>query len=409
VSRRRILFVVENLTLAQVVRLAALASKLDPRHYDVHFASSAFDPLIFSETAFQTWTIETIDKDSAFARLDRGQRLYEYGVLERYVERELALFREVRPDLIIGDFRLSLAVSAPLAGVPAATLINAYWSPYAVRDEFPVPDHPIVKLVGAKRAAHYFPRVVPKVFAHFAAPVNELRVKRGLPPIGDLLALLTHGTFTLYPDVPELCPTARLPQNHYYLGPVPWSPKLASSDFLRDLDPRRPLIYVTLGSSGLTSALDKVVAVLGRLPVTAWVATADRVSVSGAPSNVRVARYLPGSAVARASAFVITNGGSSTGYQALAEGKPILGIPSNMDQYLAMTAIEKAGAGVLVRGGEITEKALKSSIEELLESNALRARAEELGRTFAQYDCHSRFAGVLEAAFAAGPSAVSAP
>lgn len=398
---------VENLTLAQVVRLAALAQRLDPRRYDVHFASSEFDPLIFANTSFRTWKIETIDKESGFKRLERGQRLYEYAVLERYVEQELALFAEVRPDLVVGDFRLSLAVSAPLAKVRAATLINAYWSPYAVREEFPVPDHPIVKLVGAKRAARYFPEVVPRVFAHFAAPLNDLRVKRGLPPVGALLEALTYGAFTLYPDVPELCPTANLPANHRYLGPVLWSPTLEASEFLSGLAPGRPLIYVTLGSSGLTSALDKVLSALGALPVTVLVATADRTTVTNAPANVRVARFVPGSAIARASTFVVTNGGSSTGYQALAEGKPVLGIPSNMDQYLAMSAIEKAGAGVLVRGGEITERTLKNAAEQLLESRTLRARAEDIGRVFAQHDCHSRFEDFLEDAFTSGQSAIS--
>ena len=400
--KRRVLFVVENLTLAQVVRLAALADGLDANRYEVHFAASEFDPLVFSGTSFKTWKIQTIDKESSFRRLERGQRLYELPVLNRYVDEELALFDRVRPELVVGDFRLSLAVSAPLAKVPVATLINAYWSPYAVRAEYPVPDHPIVMLVGPKRAARYFPQVVPKVFAHFAAPLNELRVQRGLSPVGDLLELLSYGAFTLYPDVPELCPTSDLPATHRYLGPVLWSPKLELSEFVRELDLTRPLVYVTLGSSGLVSAVNKVLAVLGTLPVTALIATADRARIASAPPNVRVARYLPGSAVARASAFVITNGGSSTGYQALAEGKPVLGIPSNMDQYLAMTAIERAGAGVLVRGGEVTEKSLKSAVIQLLESSALRASAEALGRIFTQYDCHSRFEKFLDTAFDSG-------
>ena len=39
--RRRILFVAEAVTLAQVVRLVTLARALDPARYDVHFASAA--------------------------------------------------------------------------------------------------------------------------------------------------------------------------------------------------------------------------------------------------------------------------------------------------------------------------------------------------------------------------------
>ena len=89
-SKRRVLFVVENLTLAQVVRLAALAERLDPTRYEVHFAASEFDPLVFAGTTFQTWKISTIDKESGFKRLERGERLYELAVLNRYVDEELA-------------------------------------------------------------------------------------------------------------------------------------------------------------------------------------------------------------------------------------------------------------------------------------------------------------------------------
>ena len=44
-SRRRVLFVAENVTLAQCVRLVTLARALDPQAYEVHFASSEFEPV----------------------------------------------------------------------------------------------------------------------------------------------------------------------------------------------------------------------------------------------------------------------------------------------------------------------------------------------------------------------------
>ena len=70
---------------------------------------------------------------------------------------ERALLRELRPALVVGDLRLSLAISAPLEGVPHVALINAYWSPHAVRDGFPLPDHPIVRLLGERIAAKLLP------------------------------------------------------------------------------------------------------------------------------------------------------------------------------------------------------------------------------------------------------------
>lgn len=393
--RKRILFVAEALTLAQVVRLLTLARGLDPERYEVAFACGPFDPIAFEGTGIEPIPLFTVDRAAALKKVDRGDRLYEKDVLTRYVTDELALFDRVKPDLVVGDFRLSLAVSAAHAGIPHATLINAYFSQYAERDGFPVPDHPLVSLLGAKRAAEYFPRALPLVFAHFVAPLDAVRKRYGLPPSGGLLQALGAGDFTLFPDVPELCPTRDAPSTHRYLGPVPWAPSLPLPEFFREFDADLPLVYVTLGSSGRYAGLEAVLRVIGEFPVQAVVATAGRFELKDVPRNVRVARYLPGDRVARASRFVITNGGASTSYQALAEGKPVLGVPSNLDQYLAMTAIERASAGRLVRSGEATPATVRAAFTELLTSAQLRDGAERVARAFAAADCHQHFEAFL--------------
>ncbi|HEY3594858.1 MAG TPA: glycosyl transferase family 1, partial [Polyangiaceae bacterium] len=316
--RSRILFVAENITLAQVVRMVALARRLPADRYEVHFACGDFPEIAFGETTFHKWPLLTIDKEDALRKVERGERLYEFDVLSRYVDEELRLFNRVRPHLVVGDFRLSLAASAPLMGIPLATLINAYWSPYAVRDSFPVPDHPMVRFLGVERASRYFPRAMPIVFEHFAEPINRLRRRLGLSAIGSLQQVLCYGDYTLYPDVPELCRTRHLPRKHRYLGPITWAPALDWANLGTELGDDRPLVYVTLGSSGRLSALDAVIEAVRDLPVNALVATAGRADVRHPPPNVKVVDFAPGHRASRAAAFVVTNGGSSTGYQALA-------------------------------------------------------------------------------------------
>ena len=397
--RPRVLFVAEAITLAQVVRLVTLARGLDPARYDVSFASAPFDPVAFSGTSLEPIPLVTVDRKNVLKKIERGERIYEKDVLTKYVEAELELFERVEPDFVVGDFRLSLAVSARRAGIPHASLINAYFSAFAERDGFPVPDHPIVSLLGAKRAAEYFPRALPLVFAHFVAPLDAVRKRFGLPPSGGLLDALSAGDFTLYPDVPELCPTRNLPASHRYLGHVPWEPPIAWPAGLEQAG-ARPLVYVTLGSSGRLSALESVLAVLGELDIDVLVATAGRFELERPPANVRVERFVPGSLVARRASFVVTNGGASTSYQALAEGTPVLGVPSNLDQYLAMTAIERASAGRLVRAGEATPAAIRAAVSELFTSRALKEGALRVSHAFARTSCHEQFQGILDEVFA---------
>jgi UDP:flavonoid glycosyltransferase YjiC (YdhE family) len=392
-----VLFIAEAVTVAQVVRLVVLARSLDPERYEVHFACASFDDLFFRGTDFRRWSIRSLSVAQVEAAIARGRRIYDEDTLASYVREERALLARIRPALVIGDLRLSLCVSAPLAGVPHATLINAYWSPYAVRDGFPMPDHPLVRLLGVARAARYFPRAAPLVFEHFARPVNTLRRRHGLAPIGSLAEVLTHGDYTLYADVPALVPTRELPASHHYLGPVLWSPALDLPPPWPRTDTGRPRVYATLGASGKVDLAPLVVEVLGRLDVDALVATARRWRAGSAPPNVRVVDFVDGAQAARHATLVISNGGSSTGYQALAEGSPVLGLPFNLDQYLAMTAIERVGAGRLVRAGTATADTLLAMVEVVLRDCSQRRAAERVRSEFARFDAAARFAALVDA------------
>jgi UDP:flavonoid glycosyltransferase YjiC (YdhE family) len=70
---------------------------------------------------------------------------------------------------------------------------------------------------------------------------------------------------------------------------------------------------------------------------------------------------------------------------------PVLGVPSNLDQYLAMEAITRAGAGVTLRSGSLTAQEVRRTAVQLLDDVAMQRSAAEWGRHFAAVDCHERF------------------
>jgi UDP:flavonoid glycosyltransferase YjiC (YdhE family) len=392
-ARTKILLVAENVTLAQVVRLKVLGQSLPRGEYEVHFACSDFDPLVFAGTDFVQHELWTLPQAEVFKALKGGRRLYELRTLQRYVDDELTLIDRVQPALIVGDFRLSLATSAELRGVPCASLINAYWSPYALRDKIPVPDHPIIRFLGEAMTERYFPQAIPRVFAHFAAPVNQLRRRHRLPELGSLLSVLTHADYTLYPDDPELLPLAHTPESHRFLGPVLWAPDVPLPE-LPDATAggaARPLIYVTLGSSGEVLVLPLVLEALAGMPVQALVATAGRASLPSLPANVRAAEFVPGDRVAELASLVVSNGGSTTGYQALAAGTPICGLPSNLDQYLTMQALVRAGTALEVKARLASVSQIRHALERLLAESSYREAAHTARARIQRLDSAARF------------------
>lgn len=390
-ARKRILFVAEAVTLAHVARPLALAQSLDSTHYDVHFACANRFDFAFETTRFRRWEVHSISSEQFLQLLATGSRLYDFKTLNDYVSEDLCLIPEIRPDLIVGDFRLSLAVSAAIAKVPYAALANAYWSPYAAVPHFPLPDVPASRLLGYRLSSSLFHLCQPLIFAYHARPLNQMRKKYGLPGLGSLLHVYTHGDYTLYTDPRDLFPTANLPPNHRVLGHVEWSPAIPLPRWWNDIGSDQPVIYVNLGSSGPTHLLPMITATLAGFPMKVIMATAGRWHTTSLPANIKASSYLPGSAAVRRANLVICNGGSPSVYQALAYGVPVVGIASNMDQLLCMQGVERKKAGVLLRASSVTEASLKAVVTVMATDKTYEKNALLLRDQFTRIDALQRF------------------
>jgi len=219
-----------------------------------------------------------------------------------------------------------------------------------------------------------------------------------MPSLGfDLRRVFTEADLTLFADVPELVPTdAASPSGRYeYLGPIIWSPAAPVPECLTDSADARPLVYVSMGSSGDASALgvvvDAVVACGCRVGVAApgggWTHThGDRVFVG---------EMLPGSELASLASLVICNGGSPGVHQSLQQGTPVLGIPGNLDQLLNMHFVAKTGAGLSLRADQLTPSAVRRDVQRLLQEDDFRRRAEQVRGWFTAYCAEDRFRNIV--------------
>lgn len=393
---KKLLFVSEDITLAQIVRLKALADSVAHLPYEIHFASSNYDPQLLGPAHFEHHKLYVLDKQRAARAIEKCQRLYSKPLLETYVHEDLKLIRNVQPDLIIGDFRLSLPVSAEICDTPYASLINAYWSPLVERKSFPMPDHPLEKRLGYDFMYSGFLRTHAWFFRHFTRPINQLRRRYRLEPFESLQEWLTCGDYVLFPDTPDLVPLQQVPENQLYLGPVLWSPNTRIPEDIESIMDEE-YIYLTLGSSGRTGDIQSWLSALADLPVKVAIATAGRFEAN-LPANCRAADYLPGDLLAERAQLVVSNGGSTTGYQALCAGKPVVGIASNLDQHLCMQQLNAVGVGAGLRNISVTGRQLKEKICELLGDHSYHTRARSLASRLMHYDYRDRFAAFVEQA-----------
>ena len=245
----RVLFIGEGATLAHAARPLALAAALPKQRYEVFLATPA---------RYQAWASRGVQvlplnaqTPEAFARrLSRGLPIFSRRRLEAYFDEDLALIDQVKPDVVVGDLRLSLVASARQAGVPYISISNACWSPDR-------PLHPVRPVVDRFRgwpeplAQAVFRLVIGQVLRWQATPVDQLLAAHGMQPLGkDLRRAFTEADATLYADIPALFPDIPESPRRRFLGPVIWAPPLQAPAWWDRLPEDKPLAYVTLGSSG---------------------------------------------------------------------------------------------------------------------------------------------------------------
>jgi len=339
----RVLFFAQAVTLAHLVRPLALIEHL-PTGWEVHLACP--DNRYRHFLAAFPHPVHKIDAPSPaqFRRLvDWGRQIFTEERLSRDIKTDLDLIERLQPDVVVGDFRLSLSISARVAGVRYVNVCNAYW-----RADFrPIPPMPVLKplrWMPHSWLGPLFKRVIRGVFARHAHPFNRLQRRYGLgEPQPDVRYFYTNGEAVLYGDLPEPFSRLDIAENHRFLGPVLWSPPVPPPFWWGDLPRGKPVVYVVAGSSGDRRVFGRILARLARLPVTVIAAIGgQRTGVNG---NCHYAPWLDGLQACRRADLMIGNGGVMGCHQALVAGIPVVGVCSNMDQFLNMHAVEAGGWG----------------------------------------------------------------
>ena len=370
------LFVGEGSTLAHAARCLALAAALPRTRYEAILAlPERYRQWVPPHVAWVN--LQTQDPAVFAQRLTEARPLFSTQTLKDYFEIDMALLGETRPDVVVGDLRLSLAVSAREAKVPYLTISNAYWSS----------DLPLRVERPALTALRWMPRpmaeaafrvLLPGALKGHVRPLAKLAASRGMEMKLDVRRVVTEADVVLYADIPGLFPGVVETPRQRFLGPVLWAPPTQLPAWWEDVPEERPIAYLTLGSSGDARLLERLCAWLEALEFTVMVATAGRADLKPGPARF-VADYLPGAQACARADVVICNGGSPTATQALMAGKPVLGVCGNMDQFMNMRAIRARGAGLVIRADRPRRSRFERGVDRLLMPRFGRA-AEALRR-----------------------------
>ncbi|MEM8570884.1 MAG: hypothetical protein AAGG56_08225 [Pseudomonadota bacterium] len=400
-SAPRILIMGEGISLARVTRAKWLLDQLPEDSAELVWGVPKRLQALVRDDRTEIHDLHSVSFDAYYDNIVLGRPPYSDADLEGYLAADTALVDEVRPDLIVYDFRPSAPVAAAMAGIPAVNVTNAYWSPYGERI-LPVPDTRIVRRLGLRVAGVALPFLAPPVMRRVHAPIFAMRRKAGLDDCsGDVFRLWGGGDHVWFPDTDDMAPTKGAPMTHRRVGPSLWTPPGAGFPILPEwFAATRPLAYVSLGSTGDASLLSPIID--GLIEAGAdilLVAPEEQVWPEWRRSGrVISTRYVDGDMACARADLVVSNGGHPQLMQAYAAGTPVLGVAANIDQLMAMTHAERTGAARLLHALKTNTQSVAEIASQMLSDPAFKTAARQQSTSIRAIDTQSRVKTALEAA-----------
>ena len=327
-------------SLAHTIRPLVVGRALRVRGYPVEFAGVGPHAARIADEGFQVYEIDTMPQsrmDQYVARSDYGY--YNAEWIDRCVQAERALLRQLRPALALADMRPTLRFTASLEGVDIALIEAAYNQP-----------------------GYPFPIRLPMTFSLGTEPFNEYARD-------NISTFKPHHTLYLVADVPQFHPPGEQTPSYYcYVGPLIESPPPRPIAELDDWDDQLPLVYFNCGSTGTHPGfLDEALRRMANKPYRVLVTTAGRWSGQVVAPNIRVVDFVPAAWVLAHAALFVGIGGIGSIYHALRQGVPVIGAPEHLDQEYHLNRVRDLGLGCKLNWDEFLRvDPLLEAIDDLL-------------------------------------------
>lgn len=357
---KRVLVIGDSMSLAHVTRAMLVARRLEDEGAEVIFATGEAHQSLAVKEGFSPRKVYCVPPEHAHALIRRGSHIFDRMTLERYVQSDLALFEEVQPDLVIGDMRMSLNLSAQLAKIEYWSVLNGYLTKYYSASRRPPKTLPGMRYLGERLGTAVLPIVEALVTRYYAMNFKRYRKALGLAPIDDIYDVIASPHKNLIADLPDLIPCANLPSHFEYIGPLIWEPNVDDPRWMNDVRDDLPTVYVSMGSTGDLRDMHRV---LISLRDAGFQVLATMGRHGEAPRGVYGASFARGSALLRKSQALVCHGGSGTIYQSIAEGVPVIGIATFHDQELNLERAEALCWGVALDPLSWRREHLLSAVE----------------------------------------------
>lgn len=378
--------------LAHVSRVLGIGKLLrDTYGYEVVFAGTGPFMKLPREAGFETEKVFTVPGKKTLELARRAGLVkysWWYNIVEKCIESDLAAIEKHQPHVVMGDMRWTAGPAARYSNLPYISLTNAAWTNYYAPRIRAIDDHFITDTLGEKLSTATMPFFRWIGLSFWGLPFLQWS-KKNMPLKASYRNLfdVVRGDLTLLADVPQYFPTKNLPENMHYIGPILWSPSVPIPEWILKLDPAKPTVYVTMGSTGHGKFFSDALEAFSNTEYQVVMTTGNiEVDLPSLPDNFHAVKFAPGIPILERSSVTINHGGNGSVYQALKVGVPNIAIPTHVDQCFNAQRVEDLGAGIKLTKSKLTPQILRDSVAKVIGDGSYRENAKALSRVINSYN-----------------------
>ncbi|MFC1657381.1 glycosyltransferase [Candidatus Moduliflexota bacterium] len=404
----RILALPYTHTLSHTSRPLLVAQELRKRGHEVVFAGESPKKSFIVNEGFSVLPLYEPDPEKLFGNIRKGKlRFASDAEVQRMIEADLVLYKDVEPDVVLSDGRFSAPVSTQISGLRHTAIVNVSSTAYRSLPYIPlfdwIPEIPLGHESRFRRVSDRLNlRLEMSTFNGVMNVFTRLRRKYGLDKPVTATNCLCGNDLTLMADIPEYFPTRNLPSNYHYIGPITWRSSLPPPPWWPPAKGAGPLIYVTMGTTGIENFFERVHKSIARSDMTGIVTTGGHASsIKTLEGKVYVEDYIDGDLAIEKCDMVVCHGGNGTVYQALGHGTPVIGIPTNPDQKFNMRRVEALGVGKTLSWKEFLKSPsrLLDLVRSVLDEPSFCRNAQSFRDILRRHDAQKSAANLIERYF----------
>lgn len=392
--KHKVLFFCEAVSMAHVVRNLVLAKTLDKKKYDIFFACGKSYKNIIEKENYKVNEVYSISNQEFNKKLYYGKVLYDKKTIRRYIKDELKILKKIKPDICVGDFRLTLGISCAELKIPYINVINSYWSPYSENYKNYYPSYETIykKIFGYKITELFFKYLFLRlIMQKLIKPFQEECIKNNLIPPKTLREMYCYADYVLYAEPSSIGVVKNIPKNHNYIGGIHWQPDIKLPESLMKIPENKIKIYASNSSTGKFS--EKELSYFDDDVFVIFASGKEKISIPKTKNRMSF-DFLPALEILKKVDIAVVNG-SLPSFQAFSKAVPVIIMPHNMDQYLFGKIIQGKKIGIMIRKDQFNKESLKNTINELCKNPVYKENLKKISKKMKEDNIGENFNSFL--------------